>query len=115
MAADPGQYRWSSYRANGLGMADARLTPHAVYLAQGHDDKERMAAYRSLFRPQLDAEAAADIRQALQLGMPVGNDRFTDAICAKSGVRRNSGKRGRPPGEVLHEPARLDGQRSLEF
>jgi putative transposase len=115
MVPDPGGYRWSSYRANGLGLADTRLRPHAVYLAQGRDDKERTAAYRSLFRPQLDAEAAADIRQALQLGMPVGNDRFADAICAKSGVRRNSGKRGRPPGEVLLEPAPMDGQGSLGF
>ena len=27
MVADPGQYRWSSYRHNGLGVADERLTP----------------------------------------------------------------------------------------
>lgn len=27
MVADPGGYRWSSYRANGLGQPDARLTP----------------------------------------------------------------------------------------
>ena len=56
-----------------------------------------ISAYRSLFRPQLDA--AADIRQALQLGMPVGNNgRFAEAICARAGIRRNSGKRGRPVG-----------------
>jgi putative transposase len=32
MVADPGGYRWSSYRANGLGQPDARLTPHPLYL-----------------------------------------------------------------------------------
>jgi putative transposase len=33
MVADPGGYRWSSYRTNGLTLPDARLTPHPIYLA----------------------------------------------------------------------------------
>ena len=33
MVDDPAHYPWSSYRANGLGQADALLTPHALYLA----------------------------------------------------------------------------------
>jgi putative transposase len=115
MVTDPGQYRWSSYRANGLGQPDSRLTPHVLYLAQGRDSEERTSAYRSLLRPQLDAEAAIDIRQALQLGMPVGNDRYADVICAKAGVRRNSGKRGRPAGEMVDGPSRLDGQEDFGF
>ena len=80
MVADPGQYRWSSYRANGLGQPDARLTPHPSYLAQGRSADERAHAYRALFRPHLDAEAAVDIRQALQRGMPVGQDRFPKGL-----------------------------------
>jgi putative transposase len=115
MAADPGQYRWSSYRANGLGQADARITPHSLYLAQGTTTEERTAAYRSLFRPELDTDAAADIRQALQLGMPVGNDRFAEAICAGAGIRRNSGKRGRPVGDAAECPAQLHGQKDFGF
>ena len=31
MVQDPGQYRWSSYRHNGLGQADSRITPHPVF------------------------------------------------------------------------------------
>jgi putative transposase len=93
---DPGQYRWSSYRANGLGQADVRLTPHELYLSLGRDGGERQAAYRALFRPELDAEAVDDIRQALQLGMPVGSERFAEVICGRLGIRHNSGKRGRP-------------------
>lgn len=96
MVVDPGQYRWSSYRANGLGQADGRLTPHERYLSLGSEGRERQAAYRALFRPELDAEAAADIRKALQLGMPVGNERFADLICGRLGIRRNTGQRGRP-------------------
>jgi putative transposase len=62
MVGDPGQYRWSSYRANGLGQADARLTPHSLYLALAAHADERRVAYRALFRPHLDEEAASDIR-----------------------------------------------------
>ena len=96
MVVDPGQYRWSSYRANGLGQVDVRLIPHSLYQGLGKESQERCLAYRALFRPELDAEAATDIRQALQLGMPVGNKRFAEAICAQLGIRHNSGKQGRP-------------------
>ena len=96
MVVDPGQYRWSSYWANGLGQVDVQLIPLSLYQGLGKDSQERCLAYRALFRPELDAEAATDIRQALQLGMPVGNKRFAEAICAQLGIRHNSGKRGRP-------------------
>ena len=102
MVIDPGGYRWSSYRANGLAQPDARLTPHPLYLGLDADAALRRQAYRALFRPQLDAEAASEVRQALKLGMPLGNERFAEAICARLGIRRNSGKRGRTPSD---EPA----------
>jgi putative transposase len=115
MVVDPGQYRWSSYRANGLGQADARLTPHSLYLALAAHGDERRAAYRALFRPQLDEEAAADIREALRLGMPLGNERFAEAICARQGVRRNTGKRGRSPGAAGRETSLAHEQRDFGF
>lgn len=100
MVVDPGQYRWSSYRANGLGLPDARLATHPLYQALAGTDDERRAAYRALFRPQLDDEAAHDIRTALSLGMPLGDERFAEHVCSKLGIRRNSGKRGRVAGET---------------
>jgi len=115
MVTDPGQYRWSSYRANGLGQHDARLTPHPLYLAQGNGADERAQAYRALFRPHLDAEAAVDIRQALQLGMPIGQDRFAELVCATAGIRFNSGKRGRPKGKPQDEAAPMAGQADFGF
>ena len=111
MVADPGQYRWSSYRANGLGQTDARLTPHTLYLALGKEAFERSMAYRALFRPELDADAAADIGQALRLGMPIGNGRFAETLCARLGIRLNSGRRGRPvANEVSATLPRADQQ-----
>ena len=60
---DPAHYRWTSYRANGLGQGssqfDARLVPHPVYLALGAGDAARRKAYRELFRSALHAAAVA--------------------------------------------------------
>jgi putative transposase len=96
MVADPGQYRWSSYRRLALGQPDRLVTPHPLYLALGRDEACRQTAYRALFRSQLDAEALADIRLAIAQGQPLGNDRFKEAVCAATGVRRAQAQRGRP-------------------
>jgi putative transposase len=50
VVARPGQYRWSSFRANAQGQDDALLTPHAHYCALGRDAASRQAAYRALFQ-----------------------------------------------------------------
>jgi putative transposase len=76
MVDDPAHYRWTSYRANGLGAADSRVTPHPLYQSLGRSDKERQTAYRALFRAQLDRPALADIRLALNQSQPLGNERF---------------------------------------
>lgn len=98
MVQDPGQYRWSSYRHNGLGQPDRRITPHAAYLAMSPDESDRRAAYRALFRSQLDADALDDIRLALNQGQPLGSDRFSERICAEAGIRRARKRPGRPAG-----------------
>ncbi len=96
MVDDPAHYRWSSYRANGLGQADSLLVHHAVYAALGQNEVERLAAYRALFRPELDAEAIGDIRMALDQGQPLGDSRFLDGIEKVTGQRREAKPRGRP-------------------
>lgn len=53
----PAHYRWSSYRANALGEADALLTPHALYCALGRSAGERRAAYRAGFRAAATSRA----------------------------------------------------------
>jgi putative transposase len=115
MVADPGGYRWSSYRANGLAQPDARLTPHPLYFGLDVEPAHRCNAYRGLFRPQLDADAASEVREALKLGMPLGSDRFAETICARLGIRRNTGKRGRLPGDERESPMALTEQQGFGF
>ncbi len=49
LAAHPGAYPWSSYRANALGKDDALITPHPHYYSLGRSPDERRAAYAALF------------------------------------------------------------------
>jgi len=108
MVDDPAQYRWSSYRANGLGQP----APHEVYLDLDGSESERLAAYRALFRSALDEEAIADIRLALNQGQPLGKGLFLDAIEKMAGQRREVRPRGRPRKESVAESC-LDSQLQL--
>jgi putative transposase len=57
LAAAPGEYRWSSFRANAMGHDDALVTPHSCYYALGRSAASRRAAYRKLFENELSARA----------------------------------------------------------
>jgi putative transposase len=108
MVNDPGQYHWSSYRHNGLGQNDPRIAEHPLYLTLGQEPTARQAAYRALFRSQLDDEAIDDIRLALNQGQPLGNERFKELTCAATGVRRTQAQRGRPPGKTNQSSDAID-------
>ncbi len=44
----PSQYRWSSYRANALGLEDALVSLHPWYYALGRTPQARRAAWRAI-------------------------------------------------------------------
>jgi len=96
MVNDPAQYRWSSYQHHALGQTDQRLQHHPLYLALGKNEEIRNAAYRDLFRYELDEAAISDLRLALAQGQPLGSERFKDEMSAATGVRRTQTRRGRP-------------------
>ena len=72
----PWDYRWSSVHGH-LGMrADARLTPHAGYLALGREAGEREMAYRRVLVEALSDEVLADIRAHMQQERALGSPAF---------------------------------------
>jgi putative transposase len=106
MVDDPAHYRWTSYRHNALGQSNPYLTPHALYLRLDRDDATRQAAYRDLFRAQLDVKAIDDIRLALNQNQPLGNSFFHTKIEAMTGRRREPKPRGRPRVQPEELPVR---------
>lgn len=110
MVEDPAHYRWSSYRANGLGQPDARLTPHELYYALGSTGQERQTGYRALFRAHLDRDAIDDIRLALNQNQPLGNELFYAKIEHMTGMRRETKPRGRPRLKPLPDESIQPGQ-----
>ena len=109
ITSHPALYRWSSYAANALGASNAILTAHPEYLALGAEPAERRSVYQGLFGSQLDADQLTLLRNALQTGTPLGNDRFRDQIELALGRKVGLMRRGRPKkdgekGHPLAEP-----------
>ncbi|MEP6703044.1 MAG: transposase [Betaproteobacteria bacterium] len=96
LVKDPGHYQWSSYRANGLGHPDSRLTPHPHFLALGTNDHKRQEAYRAMFAPPVAESMTDEIRMALNQCQPLGGERFQLRIEQVTGIRREARPRGRP-------------------
>lgn len=92
----PGAYRWSSYRTNAQGIENTLLRQHPLYLALGKTKKQRMDAYRALFKSHLDDEVLTDIRASLQTGTPLGNEYFRNKIEARLKCKVGQARRGRP-------------------
>ena len=115
MVDDPAHYRWTSYRHNVLGQANSYLSPHSLYLSLEKGDKTRQAAYRRLFRSELDKEAIDDIRQALNQNQSLGDSRFYANIEAMTGQRREPKPRGRPSKQQADSPAHQAGRVNYRF
>jgi putative transposase len=96
MVAHPAEYPWSSYRAHAQGEASSLITPHALYVALGSDQTAREAAYRELFRHELESGLVDAIRTATNGNFALGNARFGDEISRALGQRAVRGKPGRP-------------------
>ncbi len=96
MVEHPAEYPWSSYRANAQGEADPLVKPHPLYEALGRDAASREAAYRELFRYELEAGLVDEIRRATNGNYALGNERFAEQVAAALGRRAAPGRSGRP-------------------
>jgi putative transposase len=82
LVGNPQDYRWSSHRANALGVFDPIVVPHEQYCAFGADSGARQAAYRALFTTPLVDSTLAAIREATNKGWTLGSERFGAEIAA---------------------------------
>lgn len=87
LVREPGNYEWSSYRANALGERSTLLTPHPLYVAMGEGAEDRLKAYRALFGSDLDVDEIGAIRKALMGGRALGSPSHSWALHAAVGMR----------------------------
>ncbi len=99
MVEHPREYRWSSYRCNGLGESGAEgqwVRPHREYLRLGRNPAERQSAYRQLFRAAISGEDLKQIRECTHKGWALGGGRFRARVEVLAQRRAASKGVGRP-------------------
>ena len=104
MVEHPADYRWSSYRANAQDEALLWLQSHALYAALGADAAGRQAAYRELFRYELEPGVVDQIRLAANGNVVLGDSRFSEQIASALGRRVTHKPAGRPRRSVEELP-----------
>jgi putative transposase len=76
MVTAPGEYRWSSYGRNALGLRNNLVSPHRIYQQLGLTDVDRQSAYKALFRYHVDTDTLSLIRNSTNQCTVIGNRRF---------------------------------------
>ena len=100
MVMRPQDYRWTSYHANGLGKANALLTPQDKCKRLGKNDSKRREAYRALFKAHMEPEKIDEIRNATNGNFALGSKRFQQQIKSALGRRAIREVSGRPTKRV---------------
>jgi putative transposase len=103
MVRTPGDYPWTSFRANALGGADSIVTPHALYRELGPSAPARRRAYCRLFEDELSAETLQRLRECTNGGFVLGSGQFEQQIAAMVGRRTWKGSPGRPQKKEVGE------------
>ncbi|MES9857003.1 MAG: transposase [Sedimenticola sp.] len=94
MVESPVDYEWSSYQANSMAKPSRLWTPHPIWLSLGKDNHQRAKRYRELFAGHVAPDVLYKLRDSVNKGMALGNDRFKSDIEALTGRRVSSLRRG---------------------
>lgn len=108
MVEHPGEYPWSSFRANALGQSNSFLSGHPEYLKLGSTDSSRREAYASLFGSFADPPAVDEIRSATTGGFALGDKFFREEVAKRLRRRVQRGAPGRPLGARSNAEAAAD-------
>ncbi|MES2150826.1 MAG: transposase [Pseudomonadota bacterium] len=85
MALHPGQYKWSSFSCNALGIDDHILTPHPIYSALGSVQRERLMAYLQLFEAPIPNQTLDLVRRAVNGNYSLGDTAFSKEMADRLG------------------------------
>lgn len=96
MVAHPGDYRWTSYRANAQGELSGFISPHAVYSELGSGTAQRAEAYRYMFKGRLSSGLIEKIRSSTNGNYVLGDQKFASEIAEILGKGVSPGASGRP-------------------
>ena len=96
MVKDLADYRWSSYRAHGLGEPDPLLDPLPEWEQLGRTDRGRCSRWRRRVAAAESEAELAGIRTSVQSGRPFGTAEWVDATARRLGVELTPRPRGRP-------------------
>ena len=96
-AAEPADYRWSSYAHHAGTSTDAMVADHPLYWALGNTPFEREAAYRRLMERGMSTAEIARLETAVRAEWALGTDAFRVDLEKRTQRRVGPAKRGRPP------------------
>jgi len=82
LVRDPGDYKWSSFRAHAFGTPAKLWTPNESYLSLGSSSATRQKAWRKLVGEVLDMDTISKIRHCANTGLVLGTDEFRGQVAA---------------------------------
>lgn len=96
MVADPVLYKWSSLACKTTDRQDPVVDYPPSYLSLGDNKKKRQEKYAKYTLDTVPEYEKNLIREALQRGQLTGNERFSEEISRRTGVRFSNRGPGRP-------------------
>jgi putative transposase len=96
MVTHPGDYRWSSFAAHGLGSPDHSLDRLVVYDDLAKTSATRCACWAAYVQEIPDGAELADVRRSNATGLPFGEPDWVEQLGARLGLDLTIRPRGRP-------------------
>ena len=97
-----GDYRWSSFRAHGLGESDALLDRVEAYEALAASRAARLRRWSAYVHQTPEDGELAAICRSTQTGLPFGERGWVENLCKRLHLDLTIRPRGRPTKDAIH-------------